>query len=57
MTDDEIIHILEVNRDHNKDRQKFVEAINKSITAIIENRQLKNRCYVLSNCGGLCVFL
>ena len=55
MTDDQVTHILEVNRDANPNRPKFVEACNKAITAINENRQLKNRCYVLSR-GAMCMW-
>ena len=53
MKTDEIITILQKNRDANKDHPKFFEACDKSITALQENVQLKNRCFVLSD-GALC---
>lgn len=55
MTDEKAIHILEVNRDSNPNSPKFVEACNVAITAIKENRPLKNRCYVLSQ-GMMCMW-
>lgn len=55
MTDEKAIHILEVNRDNNPNRPKFVEACNKAITAIRENRPLKNRCFVTTR-GALCMW-
>lgn len=55
MTDEQIIHVLEVNRDANLNRPKFVEACDTAITAIRENRPLKNRCFVLSR-GALCMW-
>lgn len=55
MTDEQIIHNLEVNRDANPNRPKFVEACNRAITAIRENGPLKSRCFVLSG-GALCMF-
>lgn len=55
MIDDQIIHVLQVNRDANLNRPKFVEACNRAITAITENTQLKNRCFVLTK-GELCMF-
>ena len=55
MTDEQVIHVLEVNRDANLGRPKFVEACNTAITAIQENRALKNRCFVLSR-GAMCMW-
>lgn len=55
MTDEQIIHVLEVNRDANPDRPKFVEACNVAITAIKENRPLKNRCFAMSG-GTMCAW-
>ena len=55
MTDEQVIHVLEVNRDANMSRPKFVEACNTAITAITENKQLKNRCFILSR-GAMCMW-
>ena len=55
MTDEKAIHILEVNRDANLKNQKFVDACEKAITALKENKPLKNRCYVLSR-GAMCMW-
>ena len=55
MTNEQIIHVLEVNRDANLSKPKFVEACNTAITAIHENRVLKNRCFVLSR-GAMCIW-
>ena len=55
MTDEQVIHVLEVNHDANLSRPKFVEACDTAIVAIRENRQLKNRCFVLSR-GTLCMW-
>ena len=51
----EAIKMLERNRDANLGKQKFVEACNMAITALQENRPLKQRCLVLSQ-GTLCAF-
>ena len=55
MTNEQIIRILEKNRNANHDHPNFVKACDAAITAIKENRQLKNRCFVLSK-GTLCLF-
>lgn len=55
MTDEQVIHVLEVNRDANLSRPKFVAACDTAIVAIRENRQLKNRCFVLSR-GAMCMW-
>ena len=51
----EAIRIIERNRDANTGKPKFQEACNMAITALKENRPLKQRCMVLSQ-GTLCVF-
>lgn len=53
MTSEEVISVLERNRDANKGKPKFVEACDTAITAIKENEPLKNRCFFLS-AGKLC---
>jgi hypothetical protein len=55
MTNEEAIKMLERNRNANPNKPKFVEACNMAITALKENRPLKQRCMVLSQ-GTLCVF-
>ena len=51
----EAIRIIERNRDANTGKPKFQEACTMAITALKENRPLKQRCMVLSR-GTLCVF-
>ena len=54
MTKDQAVRILETNRDANLNKPKFVEACNMAITALNENKPLKNRCRALSGmvlCG------
>ena len=51
----EAIKMLERNRDANPTKPKFVEACNMAITALEENRPLKNRCWLLSE-GKMCAF-
>lgn len=51
----EAIKMLERNRDANPNKPKFVEACNMAITALEENRPLKQRCMVLSG-ATLCAF-
>lgn len=51
----EAIKMLERNRDANPNKPKFVEACNMAITALQENRPLKQRCMVLSR-AALCAF-
>ena len=53
MTTEKAIRVLERNRDANPDRAQFVEACNIAITAIKENKPLKNRCLIMSR-GNLC---
>lgn len=48
MTIQQAIKTLEKNRDANLNKPKFVSACNMAITALSENRPLKNRCLVLS---------
>lgn len=55
MTIEEAIKMLERNRDANPNKPKFVEACNMAITALEENRPLKQRCMVLSG-ATLCAF-
>lgn len=49
------INILKLNRAANADHPKFTAACDAAITALSENKQLKNRCYALSS-GTLCMF-
>lgn len=51
----EAIKMLERNRDANPTKPKFVEACNMAITALEENRPLKQRCMVLGG-ATLCAF-
>ena len=51
----EAIKMLERNRDANPNKPKCVEACNMAITALEENRPLKQRCMVLSG-ATLCAF-
>jgi coenzyme F420-reducing hydrogenase gamma subunit len=51
----EAIKMLERNRDANPGKPKFQEACNMAITALKENRPLKNRCRALSQ-SALCAF-
>lgn len=51
----EAIKMLERNRNANPNKPKFVEACNMAITALQENRPLKQRCLVLSG-ATLCAF-
>ena len=53
MTPEQAIQTLEINRDANSNKPKFFEACSMAITAIQENKQLKNRCYLLS-LGSMC---
>lgn len=55
MTDEKAIEMLQRNRDANLNKPKFVEACNKAITAMTENKQLKNRCFIWSQ-GVTCMF-
>jgi hypothetical protein len=55
MTNEEAIKMLERNRNANPNKPKFVEACNMAITALKENRPLKNRCRALSQ-STLCGF-
>lgn len=55
MTTSEAIKMLERNRDANPNKPKFIEACNMAITALEENRPLKNRCRTLSG-ATMCVF-
>jgi hypothetical protein len=52
---DEAIRIIERNRDANPGKPKFQEACNMAITALEENRPLKNRCRLWSG-ATLCGF-
>ena len=51
----EAIKMLERNRDANPNKPKFIEACNMAITALEENRPLKQRCRVLSG-ATMCAF-
>mgnify|MGYP007056173373 CR=1 FL=1 len=51
----EAIKTLERNRDANQNKPKFVAACNMAITALQENRPLKQRCLALSK-ATLCAF-
>lgn len=51
----EAIKTLERNRDANSGKPKFVEACNMAITALKENRPLKQRCRALTQ-SALCGF-
>lgn len=55
MTIEEAINMLKLNRDANLNKPKFVKACNLAITALAENRQLKQRCMVLSG-ASMCAF-
>lgn len=48
MTIQQAIEILEKNRDLNLNKPKFVSACNMAITALRENKPLKNRCRALT---------
>jgi len=52
---DEAIRIIERNRDANPGKPKFQEACNMAITALEENRPLKQRCRALTG-ATLCAF-
>ena len=51
----EAIKMLERNRDANPNKMKFVEACNMAITALQENRPLKQRCRALTR-EAMCAF-
>lgn len=51
----EAIKMLERNRDANPNKPKFIEACNMAITALQENRPLKNRCRTLTG-ATMCAF-
>ena len=53
MTKDQAVRILETNRDANPNKPKFIAACNMAITALNENKPLKNRCRVLTQ-GLMC---
>ena len=51
----EAIKMLERNRDANPNKPKFIEACNMAITALEENRPLKQRCRALTG-ATMCAF-
>ena len=55
MSVDEAITMIEKNRDANPTKRKFVQACDMAITALRENKPLKNRCLVLSG-ASMCAF-
>ena len=55
MTTEKAIRVLERNRDANPNSPQFIEACNMAITAIRENRPLKNRCLMFSG-ASMCVW-
>ena len=55
MTIEEAIRMLERNRNANPNKPKFIEACNMAITALEENRPLKQRCRALTG-ATLCAF-
>ena len=55
MTIEEAIRMLERNRNANPNKPKFIEACNMAITALEENRPLKQRCRALTR-GAMCAF-
>ena len=55
MTIDQAVRILETNRDANPNKPKFIAACNMAITALKENKPLKNRCLALSG-AAMCTW-
>ena len=53
MTDQQIIKVLEINRDANPDKPMLVEACNTAIQALRDNQYLTKRCYAQTR-GLLC---